>query len=40
MHKYPYPQGASMCQCIGERAHVNTVFVSDFKGGRMGGSPL
>lgn len=40
MHKHSYPQGASICQCIGECAHVKSVFVYEFKGGRMRGSPM
>lgn len=40
MDKHSYPQGGSICQCVGECARVNSVFVCDFKGGRMRGSPL
>lgn len=31
MDKDSYPRGASVHQCVGECARVNSVFVCDFK---------
>lgn len=41
MDKHSYPPGASICQCVGQCACMNSVFMCNFKAGRMkGGSPV
>lgn len=40
MDKHFYPQGDSICQCVGQCACENSAFVCDFRAGRMRRPPL